>query len=113
MQHARHSGGARFAQHRPGVVLRFAGVDDKRLRHFRGERDLRRKRGALGIARGIVVMIVEAALSDSNRSVAEKCTQARNIARLVELRGVVRVNSSRREYESGICGGQITSRCRD
>jgi hypothetical protein len=88
-------------------------VDDKRLRHFGTKRDLRRKGGALGIARRVVVVIVEAALSDSNCCVAEEHMQARNVARPIELRGVVGMDASGREYEAWICGGKIGSHCRD
>lgn len=113
VQHTRHTRGARLTQHSPGVVLRFPGMDDKRLAHFRRKRDLGRKGGALRIARRVVVMIVQAALSDGNRGVSEQRMQAWNVARLIELRGVVRMDASGREYETWICGSHIGSRCRD
>jgi len=88
-------------------------MDDKRLPHFRRKGYLGREGGALGIARRVVVVIVEAALSDSNRTIAEEHMQARNVARPIELRGVVGMDASGREYEAWICGGKIGSHCRD
>ena len=66
MQHATGAGGPCLTNHLARIVLGVAGVDDERLRDLGGEIDLRRESGALGIARRVVVMVIETALAYRN-----------------------------------------------
>jgi hypothetical protein len=107
------AGGSGFANDRAGVVFRVPGVNDYRPTHLRGERDLSRERGALGVAGGIVVVVVEPAFSDRD-CLGQKLAQPGQVARCVKRRCVVGMNSRRREYEAGIVGcnlGGYDSRC--
>ncbi|GAC1453097.1 MAG: hypothetical protein PVSMB1_01260 [Gemmatimonadaceae bacterium] len=56
--------GSRFANGRPRIVFRVSGVDNDRLAYFAGKANLGRESGALGCARGIVIVIIESALAD-------------------------------------------------
>ena len=105
MQHAYHRGGVRVANQRPSIVLRVPGVDYDGTTGFSGERDLRGKRGALELARRIIVVVVEAALADCHRSFAKELAQPGYVSRRVERSGIVRVDPRRREDEALIVSG--------
>ena len=51
MKDSEDTGSPSIANDRTGVVFRISGVDDDRLAHLRGERNLSRERGALGFPR--------------------------------------------------------------
>ena len=51
MQNADSPDSVRFANHRARIILSLSRMHDERLVHFARERDLRRERGALRIAR--------------------------------------------------------------
>ena len=54
----------RFGDHRLGVFLGVAGVDDDGFVELFGEGELRGEDAALDVAWGVIVMIVQAALAD-------------------------------------------------
>ena len=101
MENATHVGSSRFANYRAGIVLGVASVHDDGLSCFARKLHLRRERLPLRRAGRIVVVVVEATLTDGDRF-AQQLTQQRYIACCVEACGVVRVNSSSGEYEAGI-----------
>jgi hypothetical protein len=70
MEDATHTGFARFRDGVPGVVFRFAGVDDHGPSLFGGKRDLRGKRCQLRVTRRIIVVIVQSAFSHRDRAVS-------------------------------------------
>jgi hypothetical protein len=102
MQDSEDSGGSSIANGGPGVVFRISRVDNQRLAHLRGERNLRRERGALGLARRIVVVIIESALADCYGRTADQLAQLRDIARRLECCCVVGMDSGGRKHEPWI-----------
>ena len=102
MQDADHASIAGIANYRSGVVFGIAGVNDNRLPHFLGQRDLRRERGSLRFSRRVVVVKVEATFADGHRGAGEQAAQLRDVAGRVKPGCVVRVYSGSREHESGI-----------
>src|SRR2546423_6968913 len=107
MQHSNHSCGVSFADYRAGIILGVSGVNDEGLTQLRGEGNLCRESSALRVARGIVVMVVEAALTDRDRRAFEQLTKLRKVSRCVERSGVVRMDSCGREYEAGTVSGGL------
>jgi len=102
VQDSEDAGGSGVANDRAGVVFGVSGVDDDRLIHLIGERNLSRERGALGFARRVVVVIVESAFADRDGGVSEQLAQLRNVARRVKRGCVVGMDSGGRKDESGI-----------
>jgi hypothetical protein len=102
VQDADHATVSCVANDRSGIVFGIAGVNDNRLPDFFGQRDLSRKCGPLRFSRRVVVVIVEATLADGHSGAAEQAAQFRDIARSVERRRVVRMDSGSSEHESGI-----------
>jgi hypothetical protein len=107
VQDADHATVSCSANYRSGIVFGIAGVDDNRLPHFFGQRDLSRERGPLRFSRGVVVMIVEATFADGNSGAGEQPAQFRDVARRVKRRCVVRMNSGSRVHESGVVGRDL------
>jgi hypothetical protein len=66
------------------------------------ERNLRRESGTLRIAWRVVVVVVEAALTNCDRAALKKAAQLWYVALRVEGRGVVRVNPGRGENETRV-----------
>ncbi len=93
-----------FPEKRPGIVFRIPGVNDDRHPHFGGDRYLSCKRRALGFPRGIVVVVVEPALSDRD-GIAKELAQSRDITLLVESGGVMGMNAGSREDEARVFSG--------
>jgi hypothetical protein len=102
VQDSGYSGGARLANCGSRIVLRVACVDDYRALCLVGERNLGRERGTLRIARRVVVVVVETALTHCDRASLEKVTELRDVALGVERCGVVRVNARGRENEAPV-----------
>jgi hypothetical protein len=69
MQHASHSMCSGFSDHRASVVLSIARVHDDRHSRLMGQLELCRKGTPLLEPRGIVVMVIQPALSDRHRAV--------------------------------------------
>ena len=93
-----------LSEKRSTIVFRIPGVNNNGHLHFGGDRYLGGKRRALGFSRGIVVVVVEAALSDGDGA-AKKLAKSRDIARLVECSRVMGMNAGSREDEAGVFGG--------
>lgn len=104
MHDTNDASGPRLPDERLRVVFRLTRVNDDGPVHLAGERYLSGKRRALGLSRRIVVVIVESALADRDRRVPEELAQPGNVAPLVERRGVVRMDSRRRENKTRIFG---------
>ena len=115
VQDAEDAGSTGVANHRAGIVFRVSGVDDYRLVHFIGERNLRRECGALCLARRIIVMIVESALADRYAGLFEQLAQPRNVARGVKRGCVVGMYSGSGKDEPGIVRRALGGhrRCRE
>ena len=93
------------------IVLGVASVNDHRTLHLVSERNLRRESGTLRIARRIVVVVVEAALTHRYRAALKKAAQLRYIALCVEPRGIVRMNTRGREDKARVFRGAISGDC--
>jgi hypothetical protein len=101
VEDADHSGRLCLPDERAGIVLRLTRMDDNGTFYLRGESQLGRERGALCLPWRVVVVVVEAALSDRDRG-GQQLTQSRKVAPLVETRRVVGMDSRRSEDEAGI-----------
>ena len=110
MENAAHPRRSRVIHQCRGIRFGVTRVDDHWAAHARCELDLRGKRGTLKLARGIVVVVVEAALPDGDGTGINALFDERDVARRVKRCRVVRVNPGRGEYESGI-GFSYSHRC--
>jgi hypothetical protein len=102
VQDAEDAGGPGVANHRAGIVFGISGVDDYRLVHLIGERNLCREGDALRCARRIVVMIVESALADRHGRAHQELAQLRHVALRVKRGCIMGMYSRSREDELGI-----------
>ena len=101
MQDSNNSGAACLANRGSRIVLRVACVDDHRTLRLVSERNLCRERGALRFARRVVVVVVETALTHSDRASLEKAAELWDVALPIERGGVVGMNARCRENEAG------------
>ena len=105
--------------HRPRVILGVACVYHKRLPYSCCQLDLRRERGALLLARRIVVVIVEAALADRDRTGCSELFDEGDVAGSVKTPGVVGMNAGgcKNEIRIGLgdllCSGGRAKRLAD
>jgi len=104
MQHTDDAGVSCLSDQRSGVVFRLARVDDDGLSGLASESQLRGKCRALCLSRRIIVVVIEAALSNRYRGSLQQVAKSRKIALLVECCRVVRMDSRRRENKSRILG---------
>jgi hypothetical protein len=81
-------------------------VDDNRPAFLRGERELSREGGALRLARRVVVVVVETALSDRNCALSQVVAKSWDVALRIKRRGIVRMDAHRPEHESRT-GGRV------
>ena len=102
MQDTHYSRRASLANHCARVLLCVARMDDEGLRGFRSKPELGPKRSHLRAARGVVVVVVEPALTDGDGSVLQESAKQRDIATGIKGNGVVRVHARRREGETWI-----------
>ena len=65
-ENAQRPGGHFFLDHSGSIVLGFAAVDDKRQTGFPSGFDMHAKASGLGIARAVLIVIVEPGLTDSD-----------------------------------------------
>jgi hypothetical protein len=107
MEDSEDAGSSGIADDRAGIVFGISGVDHDRLVHLSSERDLSGERGALGLARRVVVVIVESALANRHGRLSKQLAQLRNVARRVERGCVVGMDSSGRKDESGVVRGAL------
>ncbi len=101
-----HADGACFRHHRTSVVFRIAGVNDHGTSELAGERHLLGKCAPLLEARGVVIVVVETALSDRYCSSSHKIRQPGNVAGRVEARSIVRVYARGVGDVAGIARGK-------
>ena len=102
MEDSQDPSGSGVADDRAGIVFGISGVDHDRLVELTGERDLRRECGALGLARRVVVVVVESALANRDGGLSKQLAQLRNVARCIERGCVVGMDSGGRKDEPGI-----------
>jgi len=98
--------GAGFRDHGAGVVFSVAGVDDDGFLALFGERELGGEGAALDVARGVVVVIVEAAFTDGRGTALEVGAESVDVGGL-PLRGVVGVNARSPGDEAGVLVGEL------
>ena len=103
VQDADYAGRLRFGDERTRVILRLPSVHHDRLLRLRGQTYLGGKGGALSLARRVVVVVVEAALTYRDRG-SQQLAQPRNVAPLIESGCVVRMDSRGREDIAGKLG---------
>ncbi len=99
MQDACDSRRVRVADDRARIVFRIARVHDHGTAGLSGERDLRGKRGSLGLTRRVVVVIVEPAFADRDSTACQQLAKLGNVSTGFEFCGVVRVNTGGCENE--------------
>ena len=102
MQHAEGARGPRIADHGASIVLGVPGVNDKRFIQLRCQSDLRGERRPLGIARRIVIVVVESAFTDRDCGIAKQFTKACHIAPGNKCRSVVGMDPGSGKDESGV-----------
>ena len=111
MQNPFNSRGSCIAYDRARVVLGVASVNDNGAARFSGKGNLGGEGRALCLARRVVVVVVEAALTHGDRARKKKRTELWDIALRVEVRCVVRVDSGGRKNESRIVRGALSGDC--
>jgi len=97
-----------FANNGSRIILGVTCMDDDRTLHLMSKRNLRRECGPLRFARRVVVVVVEAALTDRDRAALKKRAQLWYVALRIEGRGVVRVNAGRRKNETRVFRGVLS-----
>ena len=102
----------RLTDQRPRVLFRVSRVNDHRFFQFSRQRDLGSKCRALRASRRIVVVIVEAALSDRDRATLEKFTKPGNVTALVERYRVVGMDPGCGEHKIRIVGRALSRESR-
>jgi hypothetical protein len=102
VHHAEDADALRVPDERPSIVLRVSRVNDNRLLHLGCQRDLSSKCGALGFARRIVVVIVEAALTDGDGTASQELTKSGNVALLIEFGRIMGMDTGGREHQTRI-----------
>lgn len=107
MQHADDSGPARLLDHRRGVLFRFPRVHDDRATGVSRERELRGERAALLVARRMIVVVIQPALSDRDRAGAQELSDGVGIPERVEARGIVRMHPGGEPKEVRMAAGQL------
>jgi hypothetical protein len=105
VQHAAYSCCSGFSHHRTRVVFSVARVDDHRLRQLARQCQLCRESAPLLDPRRIVVVIVEAAFTDSYASGNERAQIGDSLHR-IESRCVVGMNAGRIVHVRRITGGE-------
>lgn len=91
-----------------GVFFGVTSVHDYWTARFRGERNLGSESRTLCLARGVVVVIIEAALTYGDRSVKKQRAELRNVTPCIEVRRVVRMDTRGRENKSGVLRGALS-----
>lgn len=107
MEHADYTRGASFTNDCPRVVFSLARMHHHRTMDLSRQRHLRREGCALCFARRVVVMVVEPAFADGDRTRPEMLAKPGNVAPGIEALRVVRMDSSGREYEFGLLDGAL------
>ena len=105
MQHAAYTSAAGFDDHGARVVFGIACVNDDRSIELEGELQLGRERTSLQITRRMVVVRVEAALTNCHRPLRHEGPYGIGIACGVERGRIVRMDAGGGEHESRMRGG--------
>ena len=99
-------------KHSTGVVLGVTRVNDERPIHFPGKGYLGGECRSLCVARRVVVVIIETALSDGDGAGIHELFDGRDVTGRVEIGRVVGMHAGGEENESGVrvsdsggCGG--------
>ena len=102
----------RLTDQRPRVLFRVSRVNNHRFFQFSRQCDLSAKSCALRVARRIVVVIVEAALADRDRTALEEFTKPGNVTALVERSRVVWMDPGCGEHKTRIVGRALSRESR-
>ncbi len=86
---------ARLTDHRRGVVVRVACVNDHGTVKTLCQLELHRECASLSVARRVVVMVVESTFAYRNCACVEQALERRDVSDGIERRRVVRVDSGR------------------
>jgi hypothetical protein len=107
VQYATHARTARLDDHRPRVIFGVTGVHDHGTIELVSERELRRERAALQVTRRVIVVVVETAFADGNRTVADEALDRLDVAQGIEVGAVVRVDAGGEKNEAGMSIGDV------
>jgi hypothetical protein len=110
MQNSTHSCLPRLGNHRSCVVFSVARMNYHRQVALACKRQLRGERTPLLEPRRIIVMVVETALANSNGASVGVSAYRLDVISLIETRGVMRMDSGREPYESGILDSNTLGR---
>jgi hypothetical protein len=102
MHHAAHTLAPGSRHHPARVVLGVARVNDDRQSHFARQPQLCEKDRPLLLPRRIVIVVIEPALTDRYRASPRKLANQAGVARLVEARSIMRMNTCRIPYEARV-----------
>jgi len=94
--------GLGVADERASVVLGVPRVNDDRLLQLGRQRDLSAECRALRFSRRIVVVVVEAALTDRDGAASQELTKPGNVALLIESGRVMGMDTRGREHKTRI-----------
>jgi hypothetical protein len=90
------------------IVFRVPSMDNYRTLCLLSQRDLRRESRTLCGAGRVVVVVIEAALTDRDSALLNKAAELGDVALGVERRGVVGMDASSREDEARILRGVLS-----
>jgi len=94
--------GLRVADERPSIILGVPRMDDNGLLQLGRQRDLSAERGALRFSRRIVVVVVEAALTDRDGAASQELPKPGNVALLIESGRIMGMDTGGREHKARI-----------
>ena len=107
MQDAADARRSCFPHHCGRVLFSIAGVDYDRPMRVGGNRELGGKGPPLQQARRMVIVVVEAAFTDRDGSGSHLDANGGRVTRGVEVGGVVRMDTRRKENATGIFDGDL------
>ncbi len=108
VQNADNTSSSCFTYDRARVVLRITSVNDYRTARFSSQGNLCGEGRALGLARRVVVVVVEATLAYRDGAGAKKRAELRYVPLRVKRCRVVGVNACRRENEAHVFGSAFS-----
>jgi hypothetical protein len=102
VEHADHACGCCVGDERPGVLFGLARMHDDGAMRLGRQLDLAGEGVELPLSRGVVVMVVEAALTHCDGAAIERRSYAGEVARSVEVRRVVWVHAGGMKDEARV-----------
>ena len=93
MQNASHSAPPCFGHHRPRVVFGITGMHHNRAVHLSGQHELLRECVPLLEARRVVVVIVQPAFANGDRTVFDERQELPDMRCVIESRRIVRMHA--------------------